>query len=124
MKTLRILVLFLCFASLSNCYYDKFNELHPLDGFVNTCSADLPDTYSASIDLILRSNCVSCHNSKLKSGDIGLETYAEVKALALNGKLSGSILHQPGFQPMPPGTSIRDCEIQKIQHWITTQMPE
>lgn len=108
----------------NGCYYDKFNELHPLDGYVNTCDESLPDTYTDVTRIIILSNCISCHNSKTHNGDVVLETYQQVKKEVNNGNLMGAILHQSDYKAMPPGTSLRDCDIQQIQQWIDAGMPE
>lgn len=122
-KFTAFLVMLTCFG-LTDCYYDKFDELHPLDGYTNSCDQNLAATYTASVNLIIRSNCVSCHSANVHSGDIYLETYSQVKAVAASGKLMGSILHQSGFVAMPPGVSIRSCEIQRLQDWVNAGMPE
>lgn len=109
---------------LTGCYYDHFNELHPLDGFVETCDDALPDTYTDVAKNIMLLNCVSCHNSNTLNGDVNLETYDLVRQYVNNGKLMGSILHESGYQAMPPGTHLRDCDIQQLQQWIDSGMPQ
>ena len=111
-------------ASIQQCYYDRFDELHPLDGYVNTCDTTLTDNYSSAINLIMRANCTSCHNSKVQYGNISLQTYSDVMTQVTNGKLMGSILHQSKYKAMPPNTQLRDCEIQHLQNWINTSTPE
>lgn len=125
MKKILLLIV-TCAAGLytSACYYDRFNELHPLDGYVNTCDEALPDTYSAVTRNIMLSNCVSCHNSSVRNGDVILETYDQVKQYVNSGRLMGAVQHQSGYQPMPPGTSLRDCDIQQLQQWIAAGMPQ
>jgi mono/diheme cytochrome c family protein len=112
-----------CAVILNGCYYDKLNEIHPVVNSNDVCSETTAATYTASIDLILRTSCVSCHNSNLQSGGVNLASYDKVKMAATSGKLLGAIQHSPGYQAMPPGTSIRTCEIQKIENWVNTQMP-
>jgi cytochrome c5 len=108
---------------LSGCYYDTLNEIHR--EINNDVSSDnTPATYANAVDLILRTSCTSCHNGKLQSGNVNLEGYDNVKLVATNGKLLGSIEHKSGFQAMPPGTTIRACEIQKVQQWVANQMPQ
>jgi hypothetical protein len=125
MKKIGLYLLFAGAAILdSSCYYDKFNELHPLDGYVETCDPNLPNTYTETIRIILLSNCISCHNSDVRNGDVVLETYSQVKEHVQKGDLMGSILHENGYQSMPPGTSLRNCDIDKIQQWITAGLPE
>jgi len=118
-------VLFFCISFyLLGCYYDKFNELHPLDGYVNTCDDKLPDTYDSVAHIIVQLNCISCHNSDVKQGDVVLETYDQVKRYVTTGQFMGAIRHESGYQPMPPNTSLRDCDIQQLQQWIDKGMPQ
>lgn len=118
------------FASLTlvmfvnSCYYDKLSELHPLDGYVNTCAEGAANTYTESIRNIIKLNCISCHSSRRTEGGILLESFDQVKNEAASGRLLGVIEHKSGFQAMPPGTSIRDCEINKIQNWIAAGLPQ
>jgi mono/diheme cytochrome c family protein len=111
----------LCF---SGCYYDKYNELHPLDGYVDTCDPSLPDTYGSVVKNIVLLNCVSCHNSNTNNGNVTLETYDNVKQYVENGSFMGSVLHQNGYQAMPPGVKLQDCDVQQLQQWIANGMPQ
>jgi uncharacterized membrane protein len=77
-------------------------------------------TYSGALKSIVSNKCVGCHNSSSLGGNIDLSTYNGVKAVALNGKLYGSVANQPGFSPMPKNSSkLSDCEIRQMQKWIT-----
>jgi uncharacterized membrane protein len=76
-------------------------------------------TYSGAIKVIMSNKCVGCHNPSSLGGNIDLSTQNGVKAVALNGRLYGSVAHQPGFSPMPKNSSkLSDCEIRQIQKWI------
>jgi hypothetical protein len=45
--------------------------------------------------------------------------YTADKAIALNGKLYGSITHASGYSPMPQGLSkFTDCQIVTVKKWI------
>jgi hypothetical protein len=124
MKRIYAFIFFGSAFYLLGCYYDKFNELHPLDGYVNTCDENLPDTYDSVAHIIILSNCISCHNSDVRQGDIVLETYDELKHYVSTGQLMGALRHQSGYQPMPPNTSLRDCDIEQLQQWIDNGMPQ
>jgi len=77
-------------------------------------------TYSAAIKPIMDSKCVGCHNPSSLGGNINVSTYSALKITALNGKLYGSIAHQPGYSPMPKNSAkLSDCEIKQIQKWIS-----
>jgi len=124
MKKKTLLILFTVTLYLEGCYYDRFNELHPLDGYVNTCDETLPDTYQSVTRNILLLNCISCHNNSVRQGDVVLETYSQVKQHAATGELMGVVRSQSGYQPMPPGAALRDCDIEQLQQWINNGMPE
>src|SRR5258708_34003470 len=53
MKKQIAFVLIASVAAFSGCYYDSFEALHPLDGYVNPCVSSLQSTYSSSITLII-----------------------------------------------------------------------
>jgi hypothetical protein len=111
-------------AVFGGCYYDSFEALHPLDGFVNPCDSSLQSTYSSSIKYIISYNCISCHNSSYAAGNVVLETYDQVKSYGVNGKLMNSILRNPGYNPMPPTQALAECETKRIQEWINANYPE
>jgi hypothetical protein len=53
-----------------------------------------------------------------------LATIADVKNYVNSGQLMGSVRRESGFAAMPPGGSLRDCDIQQIQDWIDAGMPD
>lgn len=124
MRKSLTLIIFTAMLTLEGCYYDRFNELHPLDGYVNTCDETLPDTYQSVTRIIMLSNCISCHNSSVRQGDVILETYAQVRQHAAAGELMGVVRRENGYQPMPPDAALRDCDIEQLQQWINNGMPE
>lgn len=125
MKNRIIVYLFgLVLISTEGCYYDRFNEQHPFDGYINTCDAELADTYAGTVKLIMQYNCTSCHNASSKKGGISLTTIADVKNYVNSGQLMGSVRRESGFDAMPPGGSLRSCDIQQIQDWIDAGMPD
>ena len=99
---------------LNSCYYDVEEELYgPLD-----CN---PVDVSLSTDIapIMNNYCNSCHNQGNQSGGVITDNYAELKIVAENGRLIGSIKHNPGFSAMPQGVEkLSSCNISKIEVWI------
>lgn len=76
-------------------------------------------TYSGAVRPIMTAKCAGCHNPANLGGNIDLSTYDAVKVSAQNGKLYGSVSHQPGYSPMPKNAAkLSDCEIRQIQKWI------
>lgn len=81
-------------------------------------------TFSSAVKKIMDTKCVGCHNPTNLGGNIDLSTYTGVKAVALNGKLYGSVAQQSGYSPMPKNsTKLSDCEIRQIQKWINAGAP-
>ena len=116
----------LCFTPMffAGCYYDHFDELHPLSALTDVCDSSYAATYGQSVNVIMQNNCISCHSSSLASGGITLDNYSAVVAQAKNGSLMGSIQQHGGYEAMPPGTQIRSCEITKLQQWINAGLPQ
>jgi len=125
MKKLFILaILVIGGLYVSGCYYDRFNELHPLDGYVNTCDPKLENTYTATANVIIRYNCISCHNSSQAQGGLVFESLSQVKKAVNDGSFMGAVRHESDYKSMPPNTKLRDCDIEKLQLWIDAGMPE
>lgn len=88
-----------------------------------TCDASV-FTYAAAVKPIIDANCVGCHNGAAAPLGINLTTYAGLKTVALDGRLSGAINHQPGFTPMPMNApKLSDCKISQITKWIQAGSP-
>ena len=76
-------------------------------------------TYAAVIKPFIDVNCLGCHQAGNASGNVLLNSYANIKVLADNGRLLGSIKSSPGFVAMPPSRKLSTCEISAFQNWIT-----
>ncbi|MBI4945725.1 MAG: hypothetical protein HY840_04910 [Bacteroidetes bacterium] len=94
---------------------------------VNTVQCDTigwnPDsiTYSTTVSVIIKRNCIRCHNNSVKKGWVNLQGYGHVKKYADNNKLLGTIAHLQGYKSMPRGegaTMLAQDEICKIKFWI------
>lgn len=71
------------------------------------------------VPILQASNCITCHDGINQQGGIILDTYDNVKVLAENGGLMGSVRHEDGFSAMPQGADqLSDCNIQILQVWI------
>ena len=120
MKSLIILFLFSGIV-LPGCYYDVEEELYPPTTSCDTSSV----TYTSTVVTLLQSNgCLGCHSGPAPSGNISLEGYNNLRAVAQTGKLYGAISHSAGFSPMPQGgNKMSACAITKIKSWIDAGSP-
>ncbi|OJW32707.1 MAG: hypothetical protein BGO54_20275 [Sphingobacteriales bacterium 46-32] len=102
---------------LHSCYYDKEQLLYSNSNA--TCDTAGVASYTQKIVPLLKQYCYSCHTGSFPSGNILMGTYTADKAIALNGKLYGSITHASGYSPMPQGLSkLTDCQIATVKKWI------
>lgn len=106
-----------------SCYYDKSDLLYPNSG--NTlCDTTGTISYAQKVQPLLSSQCYSCHTSAGGSGGINMATYANDRAIAVNGKLYGSISHAAGFSAMPKGgLQFSACQLATIKKWIDAGAP-
>jgi len=77
-------------------------------------------SYSQDVLKVLNNgNCTGCHSNLVKNGGISVEGHANLQALALSGKLLGSIAQQKGYIPMPlDAPKLFEERIWKIERWI------
>lgn len=80
-------------------------------------------TYSAKIAPLIQQKCTGCHNSTTASANINLTSHAGLRAIALNGRLMGSVSHTAPYKRMPPGGKLPSCEIDMIRIWIDAGAP-
>jgi mono/diheme cytochrome c family protein len=84
-------------------------------------------TYSKVISPIFDANCRRCHGTAVYASLGGGNNFGDYQAL--NGyfspsKLLGCIKQAPGFDAMPKeGPKLSDCDIQRIEKWITAGKP-
>lgn len=81
-------------------------------------------TYTATIAPIMSTFCTGCHDGTNASTSIDLTDYNGVSTEANNGKLYGSVNHDPGYVSMPFGGSwLPDCQIEQIRIWVEAGFP-
>lgn len=118
MKIISGILAVLIAILLSTCYYDSEEYLYPQVN--NTCDTTQV-TFSLGVKTILQNNCYSCHSNTTSEfgNNIRLEDYADVKTVADNGRLLGSISHSGGYAAMPMGSAkLEDCKITIVRKWI------
>ena len=97
-------------------------DLHCDENAVPCNTTDV--SYSATVLPIIQNNCLGCHSSTSSGGGILLTNYNQIKAVALNGKLYGSVAHSAGYSPMPKNLpKMQDCYISQIQSWVNAGAP-
>ena len=110
-------------ASLAwvSCYYDKESLLYPGGTACDTLGTI---SYTKTISPLFQQYCNSCHGGNSPSGGIPMGNHTADKALALNGKLYGSISHSNGYSPMPQGMSkMNSCQLATVKKWIDSGAP-
>ena len=76
-------------------------------------------SFSGAVLPTINTFCKGCHNPASLGGGIDLSSYNAVKIVALNGKLTGSINHKPGYVAMPQGgNKLQDCQLKQIEKWV------
>jgi len=99
---------------VQGCTYDK-EALAPQSG----CQPAANVSFSADVQPILRASCFSCHGNGSSFGNVSCQTYDDVKGLANNGSLIGSISHAAGFTAMPINApKLNDCNIDVVRTWV------
>ena len=92
----------------------------------NTGACDTDNiSYAGFVAPLLQNTCVGCHSGSAPGGGILLNSHANVRTVALNGRLYGAISHASGYQPMPRGGGrLAQCTIDKIKGWIDDGAPD
>jgi len=78
-------------------------------------------SFATDIFPIVQTNCAGggCHDAGTSAGGYNLTNYSGVKNSVDNVRMLGTIKHQSGFSVMPPSSQLTDCDIQRIETWIT-----
>ncbi len=114
---LKALPIALVALFLSSCYSDNKEELYK--NFV-TEDCDTANTkFAANIQPIIAQNCAIpfCHNTSERQSGLDLSTYADIQAVANDGRLENRITGNPG-PIMPPSGALQPCEVEKILKWV------
>lgn len=84
-------------------------------------------TYTTIIAPILAGHCLQCHGSTVyatQGSGYDFSNYLNVKNYS-SSRLLGCIRQEPGYPAMPQsGDKLSDCDIERIQRWITLGKPE
>lgn len=84
------------------------------------CSCDTTQfAFASTIKPIIDNYCLGCHSTSSPGGGIDLSSYTNVKTVATNGRLVGSVKQSPGFSAMPKGSKLSECQIKQIEKWVS-----
>jgi hypothetical protein len=110
----RLAIILISAVTASGCYYDNEEYLY---GKESCPEGEI--TYSAVIAPMISQNCLTCHDQGTSSGDVVLETHAQVVQQVESGKLIGVITHSSGFPAMPDDApQLSACKIEAVKVWI------
>lgn len=118
MQATRLIALLLTATLFGSCSRSNEADLAGIRPGAAACdSSDI--RFSSRIVPILEQHCNSCHSSAFPSGGVNTDRYEGVKAIALNGKLVGSVSHDGTASPMPLGRpKLSQCQISAIITWV------
>jgi hypothetical protein len=93
----------------------------------NSCTPDCDPTqfsFAANLQPTIELACVGCHSGSSPDGGIALETYAQIQAVALDGRLMHSLQGTGGYLIMPDNTlGLPACNIAQFQLWVNAGAP-
>lgn len=106
-----------CFIilGLSSCYYDNEEDLYPQSTPCDTINV----TYSQTIAPIMSNSCDFCHGGSAPQANVITDNYDDLKIIADDNRLWGSVNHESGYSPMPKDRpQLSDCDLKKIRIWL------
>lgn len=119
-KPSLILAAALTIGITAGCYKDNKEDMYPSG--TTTCDTT-GITYTADIQALVNTSCAlsGCHDAATASGSYALNSYANVKVIADNGRFLATITSGT----MPKNASkLDDCSISKVRSWIRDGAPE
>lgn len=94
----------------------------------NSCEPSACDTlnvtYSGTIQPVIQARCQGCHSGSTPQGGLDLSSWSVLNAVAIDGRLAGSIQHLPTYTAMPSNAPrMNDCRIAQFLKWIDAGAP-
>jgi hypothetical protein len=125
--TSAILIVLFSATMLTSCYNDSEEALYGSTP-TGTCDLTTAVKFSTVVSPIISSKCATsgCHSTTSKAAGINLGTYDAIKAYTNSSKavFLGSIKRESSYSAMPKGDAkLPDCDISKIESWITAGTP-
>ena len=88
----------------------------------NSCSGGCDSTnvtFSGTVWPMLQIWCQGCHSGTNAGAGVHIENYNDVVTIANNGRLMGSVTHDPNYSAMPKNAEkLSICEIAELRIWI------
>lgn len=81
------------------------------------CDTSSEMTFSGYVWPIIEVSCRSCHTGSSPNGGVLLDSYANIAAVAADGRLK-AVLNGDGIPLMPPGVGLSGCKVRQIEIWI------
>src|SRR5688500_309116 len=114
MKSTSVILILLGLVAVSGCYYDNEEYLYPTPASGGGCDTTTV-SFSQRLMPIINNSCITCHNASLPSGNVKLETYADVVA---NIDLIIPAIDWSGPFDMPQGgAKLPNCDIAAFVAW-------
>jgi uncharacterized membrane protein len=114
-----ILVFGLVVTFQSSCYYDNEQSLYGS----GTTSCDTTNLkYSTKISSLIAQNCTTCHSLNGSQSVQPMETYDELKAYALAGRIV--FRTNDTLSPMPPTGLLSECDRNQLKAWVNAGAPQ
>ena len=73
----------------------------------------------SDVQPIFSRNCIGCHN---QAHSIRLDNFENVLKSIKNPNFIKSILHEPGYQKMPPNKKLEKQQLELILNWIDIEL--
>jgi hypothetical protein len=83
-------------------------------------------TYSGTIEPLMQEHCTGCHSSQSytkSGGGVLLETYADVRRSALEGRLLATIDYVSPYKMPKNSLRLDSCSIEAVRSWIVKGAP-
>ena len=123
-KTVAILLVSIFILFISSCEYQTLDDIFEIeddschDGNVSFMDDILPI-------FEMRCNNTICHGGNFPQARVFLTSYEGVAAVAEDGRLVGSLVHEPDLVPMPLNEDmLDDCTLDKIITWVESGFPD
>lgn len=93
----------------------------------NSCQEDCNPadfSFATNIQPVVSAYCQGCHGGSNPDGDLLLESYDQIKTVALDGRLMDALNATNGASLMPDNTTgLPECNISNFQNWVNAGAP-